>query len=304
MSRTYQRRWRLLPLIGLTVMLALSGCGEEEPPADSTLNLTGDAVEAADEVAVEVSDEVVSPPTEEYARVTEGPLNLRQEPSTEAAILRQLYTGLRVEVISRGRLEEIGGASNYWYEVKTTEGEQGFVFGEFLELRVERPGDGASHEDIAELPTPVNVGAGQDAVALYAEAERLASAGQPRQAIDHYLAALELTPENADGYFDLSELCFEVENYPNAAAALEHFIKLRPDSFWGHNNLGLACIRYSNYPRAIAVLERAVQLSPEGRTGSGVTAALKLCYKNLIAAYSANGDPDGAARARSRRDKL
>ncbi|MCD4733729.1 tetratricopeptide repeat protein [bacterium] len=299
MNKLSQRRWRLFPLVGLAVLLVLftlPGCGEEEPPADSTLNLTGETPEATAEVA--------PPPAEEYARVTEGPLNLRREPDTEAAILRQLYTGLRVEIISRGRLEELGGVSDYWYEVRTAEGEEGYVFGAFLNLNAEPPGRVNSHEEIAELPQSSGVPAGLDAIALYAEAERLSSAGDTRRAVDYYLAALELTPENADGYFDLSELYFEVEDYPDAAAALEHFIRLRPESFWGHNNLGLAYIRYSNYPRAIAVLERAVQLSPEGRTGSGVTSALQLSYKNLIAAYMANGDPDGADRARSRRDEL
>jgi len=292
------KKTKMFPLCWLLLagLLFLVGCGEEEPPADSTLNLTDEAAEATDEIA----------PTsaEEYARVTEGPLNLRREPDTEAAILRQLYTGLRVEVIARGELVELGGVSDYWYEVRTAEGEEGFVFGAYLSLNVEPPGNGSSHEEIAELPPPAAVPAELDAIALYDEAERLSAAGDTRQAIDYYLAALELTPENADGYFDLSELYFEVENYPNAAAALEHFIKLRPESFWGHNNLGLAYIRYSNYPRAIAVLERTVQLSPEGRTGSGVTSALQLSYKNLIAAYMANGDSDGADRARSRRNEL
>ena len=154
--------------------------------------------------------------------------------------------------------------------------------------------------DEVTTPIPGDLGA----VELLGLSEESETAGRLVEAADYLAAALSLNPENVKGYFHLSDLFFELERYADAATALENYIAREPDSFWGHNNLGLACIRTRNYPRAIAMLERAVQLQPEGRTGETGKEAVRLAYRNLMAAYQANRDTEGAERARRRMDAL
>ncbi len=282
------------------VVFLLPFCsGEEEPPADEHLDLTGTnggVVENLPEVST----------AERYAEVAEGPLNLRAGPTTESAIITQLPTRTRVEILSEGHEETIGEDTDRWYEVRTTDGGLGYVFGAFLELDVPAPGDGTPvPPPTLELPGPsAAIPEDLDPVELLGISEDLEAEGRRVEAADYLAAALVETPEYVKGYFHLSELYFELERFDDAAIALENYTQHEPESFWGHNNLGLAYIRSQNYPRAVAVLERAVQLDPEGRTGEGKRNALRLAYRNLIAAYEANRDSQGAERARRRMDAL
>lgn len=286
------RPLRLLPFL-LAALAPLSCGGDGETPADGTLDLS------------EAPADTAPPVAERYAEVEDGPLNLRAEPNTQAAVLRQLPARARVEVIETGPLDEYEGVQAPWYEVRTAAGETGYVFGSFLTLDVAPPGNGepAPPRTLA-LPEPdPELTAGLSTAAALDAAENARAAGGTAEAVDYYLAALEGCAENARAYFELAELYAELEDWEHAAAAGENYIALRPDSFWGHNNLGLFCIRSGDYPRAIAVLERAVKLRPEG--GDGVAdEALALAYRNLSAAYHANGDPAGARRADERREQL
>ena len=288
---------KLLPLLILPALLTAACDGEEsEPTADGTLDLTTGENEGKEPSVV----------AERYAEVREGPLNLRDEPSTDAAILRQLPTRSRVEIIDIGPLDEYDGVQAPWYEVRTEAGETGFVFGSFLILDVTAPGNGEpAPPRTLELPEPdaeFTDGLGTAAALDAAETARVS--GRTSEAVEYYLAAVGEGSENADAYFALTELYAELEDWEHAAAAGENYVVLRPDSFWGHNNLGLYCIRSGDYPRAIAVLERAVKLTPEGRDGEGAREALCLAYRNLSAAYHANGDPAGAQHADERREAL
>lgn len=273
--------------------------GGEEPSADEFLDLTesdGGVVETLPEVST----------SERYAEVAEGPLNLREEPTTESAIITQLPTRARVEILSEGHEETIGEDTDRWYEVRTTDGGLGYVFGAFLELDVPAPGDGSPPPPpTLELPDPsAAIPEDLGPIELLGLSEEFEAAGRKVEAAEYLAAALAGTPEYVSGYFRLSELYFELERFADAAIALENYTKHETESFWGHNNLGLAYIRSHNYPRAVAVLERAVQLDPEGRTGEGRKTALRLAYRNLIAAYEANRDSEGAERARRRMDEL
>jgi tetratricopeptide (TPR) repeat protein len=287
-------RSRLLPAL---IPLLLFGCDEApEPAADGVLDLTG-----GDEAAAATTDR-----GERYAEVIEGPLNLRAAPDLDAEILRQLPAGARVEIIDEGPLDEFDGMPAPWYEVRSAAGEHGFVFGSFLELDVAEPANGhPAPPRTMELPAPdPALTDGMGAAALLDAAEEARNAGRADEAVEYLLAALRQRPENTDGYFDLAELYAELERWECAACALENYIAQAPDSFWGHNNLGLFCLRSGDYARAVAVLERAVTLEPEGRSGAARDEALALAHRNLIAAYRANGDAEGARRAQRRLDEL
>ncbi|HUT99616.1 MAG TPA: tetratricopeptide repeat protein [bacterium] len=292
-------RWKALLFGGLAALLLASCGGGDEPPADETLDLTappdGGAV-----APVEV------PTAERYAEVAEGPLNLREEPTVDSAVIVQLPVRARVEILSEGRQETVGEDTDRWYEVRTADGKHGYVFGAFLTLDAPAPAQGTpAPPTTLELPgsaTPIPGDLGP--VELLGLSEEAETTGRLFEAADYLAAALSANPENVKGYFHLSDLYFELERYADAATALENYIAGEPDSFWGHNNLGLAYIRVKNYPRAIAVLERAVQLEPEGRSGEAGKEAVRLAYRNLIAAYQANRDTEGAERARRRMDAL
>jgi len=292
-------RWTALFLGWIAALLLSCGGGGDETPPGDVLDLTappdGEAVTPAE-----------VPTAERYAEVTEGPLNLREGPTVDAAVIVQLPARARVEILSEGREETIGEDSDRWYEVRAADGKHGYVFGAFLTLDAPAPADGTpAPPTTMELPgsaTPIPGDLGP--VELLGLSDEAETAGRPAEAADYLAAALCANPENVKGYFHLSDLYFELERYDDAATALENYITREPDSFWGHNNLGLACIRARNYPRAIAVLERAVQLQPEGRTGESAKEALRLAYRNLIAAYQANRDTEGAERAHRRMDAL
>jgi len=292
-------RWTALVIVWTAALLLSCGGGGEEPPAGDVLDLT-----APPEGGAVAPAEV--PTAERYAEVSEGPLNLREGPTVDAAVIVQLAARARVEILSEGREETIGEDTDRWYEVRTADGKHGYVFGAFLTLDAPAPAEGTpAPPTTMELPdsaTPIPGDLGPvELLGLSEEAER---GGRLAEAADYLAAALSANPENVKGYFHLSDLYFELERYADAATALENYIAREPDSFWGHNNLGLACIRARNYPRAIAVLERAVQLQPEGRSGESGKEAVRLAYRNLIAAYQANRDTEGAERARQRMDAL
>jgi hypothetical protein len=283
----------------LTAALLLSCGGGGEEPGGEVLDLT-----APPDGGAVVPPEV--PTAERYAEVAEGPLNLREKPTVDSAVIVQLPTRARVEILSARREETIGEDTDRWYEVRTADGKHGYVFGAFLTLDVSAPGEGTPAPpttlDLSSSTTPIPAGLG--AVELLGLSQESETAGRLVEAANYLAAALSLNPENVKGYFHLSDLFFELERYADAATALENYIAREPDSFWGHNNLGLACIRAKNYPRAIAVLERAVQLQPEGRSGEAGKEAVRLAYRNLVAAYQANRDSEGAERARRRMDAL
>jgi len=286
--------------LGWLAVLLLASCGgEKEPPAGEVLDLT-----APPDGGAVVPPKV--PTAERYAEVAEGPLNLREKPTVDSAVLVQLPVRARVEILSEGRGETIGEDTDRWYEVRTADGKHGYVFGAFLTLDVSAPGEGTPAPPTTltlsspTTPIPGDLGA----VELLGLSEESETAGRLVEAADYLAAALSLNPENVKGYFHLSDLYFELERYADAATALENYIAREPDSFWGHNNLGLACIRTRNYPRAIAVLERAVQLQREGRPGEAGIQAVRLAYRNLVAAYQANRDSEGAERTRRRMDAL
>ena len=111
---------RRIALTFVCTAALLFSCGGDEPPAEAVLDLT-----------VPPEDGTVAPvevPTaERYAEVLEGPLNLREGPTIESAILVQMPARTRLEILSEGPAETIGGKTDLWYEVRTADGRRGYV---------------------------------------------------------------------------------------------------------------------------------------------------------------------------------
>jgi hypothetical protein len=73
-------------------------------------------------------------------RSTQGILNnssvrLRENPNQEAQTLRLMNKGEKVTAIDRSGLrEQIGQVSDWWYQVQTSDGKTGWIYGQYLDL--------------------------------------------------------------------------------------------------------------------------------------------------------------------------
>ena len=65
--------------------------------------------------------------------ITNNNVNFRRDANLTSQILGQLNNGDRVEVTQKGdKKEKIGQWDNYWYKIKTQQGIEGWVFGQFI----------------------------------------------------------------------------------------------------------------------------------------------------------------------------
>lgn len=90
---------------------------------DSPLYELAEAKVENDEEAPKIADDELM--------VTGDNVNVRSAPNTDTGEkLFQLNSGDIVSILQKGEMDDIGGL-NYWYEIKTSEGEIGWLFGKF-----------------------------------------------------------------------------------------------------------------------------------------------------------------------------
>lgn len=76
----------------------------------------------------------------EFSHVSEatcidGPLRIREQPTTSSLVLGALQNGEEVEVLSRTfYLDKIGRYKDFWYYISNSEGLKGYVFGQFIKI--------------------------------------------------------------------------------------------------------------------------------------------------------------------------
>ena len=287
------KKWMIL-LLAAALACALAACGKKgkdgEPPGT-----------AADETGAPGE---VAPPQPETAKVTAGPLNLRDEAGLKGDIVGRLSEGEKVIVLGKSDgAETIDGKTAYWYEVETIDNKRGWVFGGYLDVGAEEPPAVAgTAEAAADAPlAPINVTATADVPGwkpadYYDRGMELAQAKQFGEAVIYFKAATERSPQTGKYWFDLGMALQELGRHGEAVTAYERAAVLLPDDFWTHNNLGLACIRAQRPRRAVEVLEKALTLKPRGATDE--TKAKNIVRRNLATAYEMNGQPDKAAALR------
>jgi tetratricopeptide (TPR) repeat protein/predicted small lipoprotein YifL len=277
----------------LLVVAAVAGCGKKGKAGESVPPTpTGD--KAGDKTA----------PTPKTARVTAGPLNLRDKPGLGGAVVGRLSQGEKVIVHGKSdAAETIDGTAAYWYDVETVDKKRGWAFGAYLDVGAEdSPSPAGTAEAAADAPlTTINVTAvadvpGWKAGNYYERAKELAAAEEYGEALFYYKAATERSPQTGPYWFDFGLTLQELGRHAEAATAYERAIVLIPDNFWVHNNLGLACIRARRPRRAVEVLERALTLQPKGPMDPA--AAKDIARANLATAYELDGQPDKAAALR------
>lgn len=272
---------------------ALAGCAKKER-----------ATKPAPPVPAEKGGKETAPP--KTARVTAGPLNLRDKPGLDGGVIGRLSEGEKVLVLGKSAgAETIDGVAAYWYDVETIDKKRGWAFGAYLDLGpAESPPAGtvAAAEAAADAPlAPINVAAaaevpGWKAADYFARGKELAEAKEYGEALFYYKTATELSPQTAPYWFAFGLALQELGRHAEAATAYERAVTLQPDDFWAHNNLGLACIRARRPRRAVEVLEKALTLEPKGRMDAA--AARDIARRNLATAYELNGQPEKAAALR------
>ena len=277
----------------LLVVAAVAGCGKKGKAGESAAPVpTGD--KAGEKAA----------PTPKTARVTAGPLNLRDKPGLGGTVVGRLSQGEKVIVHGKSDdAETIDGTAAYWYDVETVDNKRGWAFGAYLDVGAEgSPSPAGTAEAAADAPlTTINVTAvadvpGWKASDYFKRAKELAAAEEYGEALFYYTAATERSPQAGPYWFDLGLALQELGRHAEAATAYERAVVLMPDDFWVHNNLGLACIRAQRPRRAVEVLEKALTLKPKGTTDEA--AAKGIVRRNLATAYELNGQPDKAAALR------
>ncbi len=83
-----------------------------------------------------------------YGRASVQALRVRAEPHIESEDLYRLRKDERVKLVSRlSRRTNVGGQIGHWYEVVTSDGQQGFVFGPLLNLEGAEAGTAFDPED-------------------------------------------------------------------------------------------------------------------------------------------------------------
>jgi tetratricopeptide (TPR) repeat protein len=280
-------------LSAVLIAVAVAGCGKKEKAGEG---------EAAPPVGGEVGGGSEAVP--DTARVTAGPLNLRDKPGLSGSVVGRLSQGEKVIVHGKSdAAETIDGTAAYWYDIETVDKKRGWAFGAYLDVgAADSPtptgvAGGAEDAPLADI----NVGAvanvaGWKAGDYYERGKELAATGEYAESLAYYKAATELSPQTGGYWFDLGLALQELGRHGEATTAYERAVVLMPDSFWAYNNLGLACIRARRPRRAVEVLEKALTLQPKGSMNP--EAAKDIARANLAAAYELNGQPDKAAALR------
>jgi len=91
----------------------------------------------------------------------------------------------------------------------------------------------------------------------------LSKQGRTEEAIDHYLQALRIKPDDVNTHNNLG---FILYNQGRITKAIDHYLqalRLKPDFEKAHNNLGVALIRTGNIKGAISCFQEAVRINPE-----------------------------------------
>lgn len=227
----------------------------------------------------------------EYLYITATKLNLRSKPSLEGKVITVLDKGDRVTFLEKSsETEYIDEVEDYWYRVRTSEGDEGWLFGKYISesepYKVKKGGTGGGLPDFDTTDVPD----GLSALECYKEGKKLYNEARYDEAIAYLTKACQLDDEFGKAYFQLGLAYQELGDSDGAVEVYEKAVVLMPDSFWAHNNLGLACINTGNYERAVEVLETALTLDPEGRdTTAGKEEAYNIARKNLKAARTALG---------------
>ncbi len=122
---------------------------------------------------------------------------------------------------------------------------------------------------------------------LLAKAKERHVAGDIDGAKTLYMAVLKEDPRQADAWYHLGVICYQLRHYEIACQALQNAIAAQPDLGAAFDLLGSLCWDIGDFDRAIENLRRATQLMPENTTS----------WYHLGSALALNGELTAAAGA-------
>jgi uncharacterized protein (TIGR02466 family) len=99
-------------------------------------------------------------------------------------------------------------------------------------------------------------------------------------AIEHYLKAIQLNPDNAEAHNNLGVAYKENGDLTAAIESYQKAISLKPDYAEAYNNLGSVLQEKGDHKAAIETYQRVIELTP----------SIAQVHSNLGAAYKENGD--------------
>jgi tetratricopeptide (TPR) repeat protein len=91
----------------------------------------------------------------------------------------------------------------------------------------------------------------------------LEQTGKVREGIGHYEQALRIKPDYVEARFNLGNALSRAGRFDEAIGHYEQAVRLKPDYAEAHNNLGTALARLGRMPEAIGHYEQAVRLKPD-----------------------------------------
>ena len=108
-------------------ILYISGTTSTNDAKDAVWNALGaiDATYSASDINIDVQVSGLAAGTPLTVVTESSNLNIRQEPSTEAAVVGKAAKGEIITLISK--------SSDQWWLVKTNDGEQGYSYAQYLE---------------------------------------------------------------------------------------------------------------------------------------------------------------------------
>jgi len=115
-------------------------------------------------------------------------------------------------------------------------------------------------------------------------AEELVKQGDNNEAIEHYVASLELKPDQPEVHYNLANILMEQGRLDEAVMHYNEALKLKPDYLEAHSNLAKALARQGKLLEAIGHWQQLVQLNPQEW----------VLHSNLGTAYSRLGRLDEA----------
>jgi tetratricopeptide (TPR) repeat protein len=123
------------------------------------------------------------------------------------------------------------------------------------------PQPGGGETALTEMtPPPIDT---NDPIQLLNRGTEYLDYGRVETAIDHYLRALAINPEDEEAHFNLG---FAYVRQKNTAKAIEHYreaIRLFPDYGEAHNNLGNILVAQKKYDEAMGHYSAAIRISPD-----------------------------------------
>ncbi|HIM50560.1 MAG TPA: tetratricopeptide repeat protein [Acidobacteria bacterium] len=122
-------------------------------------------------------------------------------------------------------------------------------------------------------------------------ANALLNAGQPDRALEVVRELVRVRPDDAGGWYSLSELELELENYDEAEAAAQRLVEIEPDNLRGAYMLSRVLGAQREYQGMVDALEPAVRRAREGEIAPSQLANL---LQRLSVAHRQLGDHDAA----------